>query len=144
MGPRPRGYREPHGHRRGPGGTAEVDASAVTAPSVGPNTVIEKDDPEERLARHEQSETDAMGLDKRRQVVGGRYSPTIRRQLARYGIFLAVVAAIAVGSIVLANEPDRAPKNYPDEALWAQADAPNIAPEPIDFPNYGSPGPGSE
>ena len=78
------------------------------------------------------------------QPSGGRYSPTIRRQLARYGIFLAVVAAIAVGSIVLANEPDRAPKNYPDEALWAQADAPNIAPEPIDFPNYGSPGPGSE
>ena len=47
---------------------------------------------------------------------GGRYSPTIRRQLARYGIFLAVVAAIAVGSIVLADELDRAPKNYPDEA----------------------------
>ena len=111
MGPRPRGYREPHGHRRGPG-APRVDASAVTAPSVGPNTVIEKDDPEERLARHEQSETDAMGLDKRRQVVGGRYSPTIRRQLAMYGIFLAIVAAIAFGCIVLANELDKAPKNY--------------------------------
>jgi hypothetical protein len=125
------------------GGTAEVDAIAITAPSVGPNTVIEKDDPEERLARHEQSDTDAMGLDKRRQVVGERYSPTIRRQLAMYGIFLAIVAAIAFGCIVLANELDKAPKNHPDKAPWAQADAPNIPPKPIDFPNYGNPGPDS-
>ena len=126
------------------GDTEEVDASGITAPSIGPNTVIEKDDPEERLARHEQSDTDAMGLDKRREVVGGRYSPTIKRQLAMYGIFLAVVGAIAVGFFVLASELDKPPKNYPDKAPWAQADAPNVPPQPIDFPNNGNPGPRPE
>ena len=60
-----------------------------------------------------------------------------------YGIFLAIVAAIAFGCIVLANELDKAPKNYPDKAPWAQADAPNIPPKPIDFPNHGNPGPDS-
>ena len=50
------------------------DLSDTTAPSIGPNTTFEKDDPEERLARHEQSDVDAMGLDKRREVIGGSYS----------------------------------------------------------------------
>jgi hypothetical protein len=119
----------------------QVDVSDTTAPSIGPDTVIEREDPEERLARHEQSDTDAMGLDKRREVIGGRYSPSIGRQLAMYGIFLVVVAAIVVGGLVLVNELDQPPKSYPDEAPWSQAEAPNSAPQPIDFPTYGNPGP---
>jgi hypothetical protein len=118
-----------------------VDVSETTAPSIGPDTVIEREDPEERLARHEQSDTDAMGLDKRREVIGGRYSPSIGRQLAMYGIFLAVVAALFVGGFVLVKELDQPPKSYPDEAPWSQADAPNRPPQPIDFPTYGNPGP---
>jgi hypothetical protein len=126
------------------GDSDTVDISGTTAPSIGPHTVIERDDPEERLARHEQSETDAMGLDKRREVVGGQYRPSRARQLTTYGIFLAVVAAIAVGFIVLAGELDQPPKAYKDEAPWSRADAPNIKPQPIDFPIYGNPGPDSE
>lgn len=125
-------------------GSGPVNISGTTAPSIGPNTVIEKDDPEERLSRHEQSETDAMGRDKRREVIGGRYSPSLGRQAAMYGIFLAVVAAIAIGFIVLAGELDKPPKAYKDEAPWARADAPNIKPQPIDFPTYGNPGPDSQ
>ena len=125
-------------------GRREVDISETTAPSIGPNTVIEKDDPKERLARHEQSDTDAMGLDKRREVVGGRYSPSIGRQATMYGIFIAVVAAVAVGFILLAGELDKAPENYKDEAPWSQADAPNTPPAPIDFPVYGNPGPSTQ
>ena len=122
-------------------GAGQVDISDTTAPSIGPNTVIEKDDPKERLARHEQSGTDAMGLDKRREVVGGRYSPSFGRQVAMYGIFLAVVAALSIGFIVLAGELDKPPENYKDEAPWSRADAPNTPPAPIDFPTYGNPGP---
>ena len=82
------------------------DQQEVTAPSVGPNTVIEKEDPEERLARHEQSDTDAMGLDKRREVVGQSYGPSFARQAALYGIFVAVTAALVIGFVLLAGKLD--------------------------------------
>jgi hypothetical protein len=135
----PQAERDASKQRSGP-----IDISDTPAPSIGPHTVFERDDPEERLARHEQSETDAMGLDKRREVVGGQYSPSLARQLTMYGIFLAVVAAIAVGFIVLAGELDKPPKAYKDEAPWSRADAPNVTPQPIDFPTYGNPGPDSQ
>ena len=122
----------------------EEDISDVTAPSVGPHTTFEKDDPEERLARHEQSDVDAMGLDKRREVIGGSYSPSLARQASMYGIFIAVVAGIVVGFLVLANNLDQPPEKYADEAPWSQADAKQIPPAPIDFPEYGHPGPGEE
>jgi hypothetical protein len=125
-------------------GSGPVDISDTPAPSIGPHTVFERDTPEERLARHEQSETDAMGLDKRREVIGGRYSPSLARQLTMYGIFLAVVAAITVGFIILAGELDKPPESYPDKAPWARADAPEVKPQPIDFPAYGNPGPDSQ
>jgi hypothetical protein len=110
----------------------QVDISDTTAPSIGPNTVIEKDDPEERLARHEQSDTDAMGLDKRREVVGGQYSPSIGRQAAMYGIFLAVTAVLVVGFILLAGKLDQAPDSYPDEAPWSQQSAPQREPAELE------------
>ena len=78
----------------------EKDVSETTAPSIGPNTVIEKDDPGERLSRHQQSEVDAMGLDKRREVIGGRYSASATRQILTYAIVVLVVAGanrLAVG-----------------------------------------------
>jgi hypothetical protein len=105
-------------------------ASETPAPSIGPNTVIEHESPDERLSRHEISNTDAMGLEKRRSVVGGSYSPSLARQAALYGIFIAVIAALAIGFIVLANELDQPPETYSDEAPWSQPDAPQRPPAP--------------
>ena len=101
-------------------------ASETPAPSIGPHTEIEHEDPEERLARHEQSETDAMGLDKRRGVVGGSYSPSVARQATLYGVFVAVVVALAIGFKLLADKLDEPPANNPDKAPWSQSDAPQI------------------
>src|SRR3954452_1846588 len=78
----------------------------ISAPSLGPHTVIEREPVEERLARHEQSEVDAMGKDKRRSVVGHSYGPSKTRQLALYGVFLAVVAALVIGVIFLVGQFD--------------------------------------
>jgi hypothetical protein len=111
-----------------------VDISDTPAPSVGPHTTFEKQSPEERLAGHEQSGVDAMGLDKRRPVVGGRYSPSFARQATIYGVFIAVLAALAIGFIVLANELDQPPETNPDEAPWTGNETP---PSDIDFPRYG-------
>ncbi len=58
------------------GGTETIDISDTPAPSIGPNTTFDKRPAEERLAGHEQSDQDAMGLEKRRQVIGGTYGPS--------------------------------------------------------------------
>jgi hypothetical protein len=123
-----------------PPSDGETDISDVTAPSVGPHTTFEKQSPEERLAGHEQSGVDAMGLDKRRPVVGGHYSPSFARQATIYGVFLAVLAALVIGFIVLANKLDQPPETNPDVAPWSREDASQVPPAPLDFPRYGKPG----
>src|SRR5215211_3278682 len=96
----------------GNGGRAE---QRISAPSLGPNTVIEREPVEERLARHEQSEVDAVGKDKRRPVVGRSYGPSKTRQLALYGVFLAVLAALAFGGFMLVQAKDTGVgKNVPN------------------------------
>jgi hypothetical protein len=109
-------------------GDGEQDLSDTPAPSVGPHTTFEKEDPEERLSRHEQSDVDAMGLDKRREVVGGSYSPSLARQLTMYGLFLLVVAALVVGVLVAINEFDQPPAKYADKAPWVGSEQ---EPEPL-------------
>jgi hypothetical protein len=111
------------------GGKEMPPASETPAPSIGPHTEIEHEDPEERLARHEQSDTDAMGLDKRRAVVGGSYSPSVARQATLYGIFVAVIIALGVGFKLLADKLDEPPANNADKAPWSQSDAPQIPPK---------------
>ena len=117
----------------------EKPASEITAPSIGPNTVIEKKPPEERLAKHEQSDVDAMGLDKRRGVVGEKYGASFAKQATVYGIFLAVVAGVLIGGKLAVDELDQGPKVAEDKAPWSQEDAPQRSPEPIDFPRNPSP-----
>jgi hypothetical protein len=113
-------------------GKSKEDISDTTAPSIGPNTVIEREPPEQRLARGDQSPTDAMGLDKRRSVVGGSYSPSPRRQAAMWGLVVAVVIALAVGLKLLADELDQPPAKVENTAPWAQGDAPQKKPKPLE------------
>jgi hypothetical protein len=104
----------------------------ISAPSLGPNTVIEREPVEERLARHEQSEVDAMGLDKRRTVVGEKVGPSKKRQLAVYLGFLAILAALAVGGIILVGSLDTSVgKDVPNSAPWAKQGAKQVQPKRI-------------
>ena len=103
-----------------------------SAPSLGPNTVIEREPVEERLARHEQSEVDAMGMDKRRQVVGRGYGPSRARQLLLYGAFLLAAAALVVGGIFLVGSLDTGVgKHVPNSAPWSKPGVKQIKPKPI-------------
>lgn len=101
------------------GGAERIDVSDTTAPSIGPDTVIEKEDPEQRLARHDQSDVDAMGLDKRRAVIGGQFGASPARQATIYGIFIAVIAALVIGGLMLVDSIDQPPAENPDAAPWA-------------------------
>jgi hypothetical protein len=126
---------EPQTDQPSKGETETVDISDTTAPSIGPNTVIEREPPEQRLAKHEPSEVDAMGLDKRREVVGKSYAPSFGRQATMYGIFLAVLAVLVIGGKLLADELDKPPDPVEDQAVWTGNDEP---PAPIDFRPAGN------
>jgi len=74
------------------------------------------------------SDVDALGLEKRRQVRGGTYGPTRARIAARFAIIIAAVVALAFGAKIAVDELDQPPKSNPDEAPWAQPDAPQRQP----------------
>jgi hypothetical protein len=99
--------------------SGKEDISDTTAPSIGPETVIEKEDPEARLARHEQSDTDAMGLDKRRGVIGTAGGPSAGKQVARWAVVACVVAAAAFGAKLLVDDLDKPPEHNEAKAPWA-------------------------
>src|SRR5690349_18713245 len=103
-------------------GTEQVDLSDTVAPSVGPNTTFDKKPPEERLAEHEQSNEDAMGLDKRRQVIGGRYSASPTRQIVTWLIVAGVLVGGAFGLKLLADDLDKPPAKVEDQAPWTGSD----------------------
>jgi hypothetical protein len=83
------------------------------------------------------SDTDAMGQDKRRQVVGQQYGATVRKQLTVYGIFLAVVAGIVIAFLTVVSGVDNRDIPLEDTAPWTAADAQLEAPRDIDFPRNG-------
>jgi hypothetical protein len=116
------------------GETETVDISDTVAPSIGPHTTVTRPAHPEPV-RHEQSELDAMGLDKRREVVGKSYAPSFGRQAAMYGIFLAVLAALVIGGKLLADELDKPPDQVEERAVWTGNDEP---PAPIDFRPAGN------
>jgi hypothetical protein len=121
-----------HTEGRDENGGSDREEQQVSAPSLGPKTTIEREPVEERLARHEQSEVDAMGLDKRRPVIGQSYGPSKARQFAVYLGFLAVVAALVVGGIILVGNLDKpVGKDVPNSAPWAKHGVKQIKPKPI-------------
>jgi hypothetical protein len=113
---------------RPPEGAKRIDTSTISAPSIGPNTVIEREPPEARLARHQQSDIDAMGKDKRRQVVGHSYGPSRRQQLTFFGIVGALVLVVWLGAKIMVSEFDQPPAQDADKAPWSQPDAQQTPP----------------
>src|SRR5215207_2212535 len=72
-----------------------------TAPSAADITKLEKFEPSEEAKAHEPSTVDAMGEDKRRQVVGHSYGPSGRSQ-ALFFIAVAVTLVVVVGGWLFA------------------------------------------
>lgn len=116
--------------------SGKIDASGISAPSIGPNTTIDLKPPEERLDEDKISNVDAMGLDKRRQVQGERYGASPLKQLVVYGVFLIALAGVLFGAKLLTDELDTTPITAEPQAPWAQPEAGDNPPvrEDIDFP----------
>src|SRR3990170_8591189 len=98
-------------------------ATRGTAPSSPDIEKLEKFEASEEAKQHEPSGVDAMGQDKRREVVGHSYGPSRRSQL----IFFVMVGALALlivgGSIAAVSAFDQPEDEYPDMAPWSEADA---------------------
>ncbi len=103
------------------------DISDTVAPSVGPHSTVTH-----HAAKGDRPpDLDAMGRDKRREVVGQSYGPSFAKQAGLYGGVLAVLAVLVIGFVILAGELDKAPESNPDEAPWSRPDAPQTPPSPL-------------
>lgn len=86
---------------------------------------------------HERSDVDAMGRDKRRQVVGGQYGATVRKQLTVYGVFVAVTVVLVIVFLTVVSNIDNRERPLEDTAPWTEATATQEPPRDVDFPRNG-------
>jgi hypothetical protein len=110
-----------------------------TAPSAANIRDLEPMEPSEKAKATKPSDVDAMGQDKRRQVVGHAYGPSRRSQVVFF-VAIAALLVIVVGGYALAIAAfDQPPDSNPDKAPWSQ---PNAAQIPTHDPSgpCGEPG----
>ena len=100
-------------------GMAERRTSKGTAPSAADIEELDKFEPSEEAKEHEPSTVDAMGQDKRRQVVGHSYGPSAKSQIMFFLAVGAVVAAIVGGWLLLVALFDKPPTHFKDSAPWS-------------------------
>jgi hypothetical protein len=102
---------------------SDSHATRGTAPSAADITKLEKFEASEEAKQHEPSDVDAMGQDKRRQVVGHSYGPSRRSQIMFF-VAVATVAVVVVGGwLVLVGLFDKPPTHFKDSAPWSTTPA---------------------
>src|SRR5918995_3270898 len=101
-----------------------------TAPSAADITKLELMEPSEDAKRHEPSDVDAMGQDKRRQVVGHSYGPSRRSQLMFFVTVATVLVVVVGGWLALVAAFDNPPERFSQRAPWSTtASDPQLAAE---------------
>jgi hypothetical protein len=98
-------------------------ATRGTAPSAANIDELEKFEASDEAKAHEPSTVDAMGQDKRRQVVGHSYGPPLRNQIMFYEAVAAVLVVIVGGWFLLVGIFDKAPSRIPNTAPWSTTPA---------------------
>jgi len=77
--------------------------------------------PTSKQAEAKRSDVDAMGQDKRRQVVGHSYGPSKRSQMIFFAAVAVVIVVVLGGWTLAVAAFDTAPESYPDTAPWSTA-----------------------
>jgi hypothetical protein len=98
-------------------------ATRGTAPSAANIDELEKFEASDEAKAHEPSTVDAMGQDKRREVVGHSYGPSRRSQIMFFVAVGAVVVVIIGGWFLLVGLFDKPPNHIPDTAPWSTTPA---------------------
>jgi hypothetical protein len=104
--------------RRGSNGS-DSRATRGTAPSAADITKLEKFEASDEAKQHTPSDVDAMGQDKRRQVVGHSYGPSRRSQIMFFVAVAAVAVVVVGGWLVLVGLFDKPPTHFEDSAPWS-------------------------
>jgi hypothetical protein len=109
--------------RRRAGGSGSEKPVRGTAPSAADIDKLEKFEPSEEAKRHQPSTVDAMGQDKRREVVGHSYGPSKRSQIMFFVAVGAVLVVIVGGWLALVAAFDKPPTDFEDSAPWSKTAA---------------------
>jgi len=91
-----------------------------TAPSAADITELDKFEASEEAQQHEPSTVDAMGQDKRRQVVGHSYGPSRRSQIIFFVAVGAVIVVVAGGWLLLVALFDKPPTHFAAQSPWSK------------------------
>lgn len=108
------------------------ETSEPAAPSIGAKTKIKHVPPAERDVGKDASDTDAMGRDKRREVIGEDVGPSRTRVIMTFVVFFAIVGIVFVGLLFLVNQVDQPPDTNADKAPWSAPDVEQQPAQPID------------
>jgi hypothetical protein len=103
--------------RRKSGGRS---SSSGTAPSATDIEELDEFEPSEEAKRKRPSDVDAMGQDKRRQVVGHSYGPSKRSQIMFFVAVATVLVVIVGGWLTLVALFDKPPTHFSDRAPWSK------------------------
>jgi hypothetical protein len=101
----------------------ESEVTRGTAPSAPDIRKLEKFEASEEAKRKEPSQVDAMGQDKRREIVGHAYGPSKKSQILFFVIVGLIFAALVGGYALAIAAFDQPEDSYPDKAPWSRADA---------------------
>jgi hypothetical protein len=105
-------------------------ATRGTAPSAPDIEKLEKFEPSEEAKRHEPSDVDAMGQDKRRQVVGHSYGPSKSSQVMFFVAVATILVVVVGGWLALVSAFDNPPEQFSERAPWSTtASDPRLAAE---------------
>jgi hypothetical protein len=117
---------------------ASTDSETATdedeKPDVTAASADEDDDSEYGGAR---SEVDAMGNDKRREVVGQQYGATVRKRLLVYGGVVGVIVVVVIAFLTVVKGYDNRDVPLKDTAPWTEAGASQAPPRDVDFKANG-------
>ena len=114
------------GSRKASSGKSSGATTRGTAPSSADIDSLEKFEASDEAKAHKPSDIDAMGQDKRREVVGHAYGPSRKSQIIFFGIIGAIALLLIGGSLLAIAAFDQPSDSYPDESPWSQADAEQI------------------
>ena len=93
-------------------------------------------EPSAEAKAHVPSDVDAMGSEKRRQVVGHSYGPSRRSQLMFFIAVGVTVVVVVGGWTLLVSIFDQTPDHFPNKAPWSQqASSPALQAEQATKPN---------
>lgn len=94
-----------------------------TAPSAGNLDDLEKMEASDEAKESKPSDLDALGQDKRREVIGHSYGPSKKSQLLFFAAIAGVFVLIIGGYFAAVAVFDQPKDSYADQAPWSQPDA---------------------